>query len=72
MNLAQVREGKRVRVRRIADEETRRKLLQVGIDEGGDLLCSANIPKGPVVIRHRRKVMALDRQLSERIEVTEL
>jgi Fe2+ transport system protein FeoA len=72
MNLAQVNEGKKVRVKRIEDEDAREYLLRIGIEEGGAIVCSANIARGPVIVRHRRKVMALGRDLSEKIEVTEL
>ncbi len=69
MTLDMVRRGDSVRILTIPDPHVRVQAIRFGIGEGTDVLCSENLPAGPIVLRRGRQEIALGRGIARSISV---
>lgn len=70
--LNHVKKGKRFKVVRIDDKDTRTQLLRFGLGEGSTGICFERLPFGPIVIKHQRQEVAIGRELANKIWVETL
>ena len=69
LTLAEARDGDRVVVVALRDDEVKWQALRFGIGEGSTIRVEKNIHRGPVIVSKKRLEIAIGRNIAEGVSV---
>lgn len=69
MTLDYIKRGQSFKITEIANDSVRAQALRFGISTGEWLICEEVVPRGPVVVRKKRQLIAMGRNLAQGIQV---
>ncbi|SEF81205.1 Fe2+ transport system protein FeoA [Caloramator fervidus] len=69
MTLDKARVGQKIVIKDILDENIRVQAIRLGLYKGANVVCSAKIPFGPIIVGNKFQEIAVGRELAKKIEI---